>query len=119
MPTIFHITSESDWLAAQEGGTYRLSTRNRTLDEEGFIHCSDAHQVARIANVLDGEPDEHLVVLWIATDKLDAEVRYENLDGGTELFPHIYGALPISAVTSVNTLQRDSSGRYTFVEQGP
>jgi uncharacterized protein (DUF952 family) len=116
---IFHITSASDWSAAQDGGAYRLSTRSRTLDEEGFIHCSEANQVARIANTLYSDVQTPLVVLMIAVDRLRARVRYENLDGGTEIFPHIYGALPVEAVISARPLQRDSTGRFTFTERVP
>ena len=31
----------------------------------------------------------------------------ENLEGGEELFPHIYGPIPIGAVTEVSMLTRD------------
>jgi predicted RecB family nuclease len=40
MEHIFHVTRVNDWRAAQAGGSYRVSTRDRTLEEEGFIHCS-------------------------------------------------------------------------------
>ena len=116
MSTIFHIAYKRDWLAAQEAGVYRISTRDRSLDDEGFIHCSDADQVARIANGAYTDVAEPLVVLVIASERLDAEVRYETLDGGTELFPHIYGELPIQSVTSIRDLQRDSAGTFAFAE---
>jgi len=32
----------------------------------------------------------------------------ENLTGGQELFPHIYGAIPVSAVVDVVALVRDT-----------
>ena len=32
---VFHIASASDWLAAQGGGEYRISTRGRTVEQEG------------------------------------------------------------------------------------
>ena len=113
MPTILHIASGSDWQAAMKCGEYRLSTRGRTLEEEGFIHCADADQVLRIADAVYGDVDEALVVLEVSTDALNAEVRYESLDGGTELFPHIYGVLPVHAVTSMTPLRR-GWGAYSF-----
>jgi uncharacterized protein (DUF952 family) len=113
---IFHIASKADWLAAQGAGEYRGSTRDRTLDEEGFIHCSTADQVTRIANDFYSDAEVDLAVLEIAPERLDAEVRYENLDGGAELFPHIYGALPVDGVVSVTPLARDSSGTFVFHE---
>ncbi len=114
MSVIFHITSERDWALAQKAGEYRLSTRGVELEEQGFIHCSDAHQVERIANAVYGDFAGWLVVLEIQVDGLEAEVRYESLDGGTELFPHVYGALPVTAVRSVVTLRKDSSGKWWF-----
>jgi uncharacterized protein (DUF952 family)/ubiquinone/menaquinone biosynthesis C-methylase UbiE len=118
MSVIFHITPERDWALAQETGEYRLSTRGVELDEQGFIHCSDAHQVVRIANAVYGDFEGLLVVLEIQVDSLDAEVRYENLDGGTELFPHVYGAIPVTAVSSVVTLRKGSSGQWWFSRAG-
>jgi len=110
---IFHITARADWSAALGDGVYLLSTRGKSLEQQGFIHCSDSHQVARIANAIySGASD--LVVLTIAVERLSAEVRYENLGGGGELYPHIYGPLPVAAVTSVEPLSPDSDGTFHF-----
>jgi len=114
MSAIFHVTSETDWAQARRDGEYRLSTRGVTLEEQGFIHCSTAEQVERIANVVYADFEGWLVVLEIYADRLEAEVRYENLDGGTEVFPHIYGALPVRAVTRVITLRKNSAGQWWF-----
>lgn len=118
MASVFHITSERDWLAAQESGEYRLSTRGQALAADGFIHCSDAHQVTRIANAVYGDTDEPVVVLEVSTDDLDIDVRYENLDGGGELFLHVYGALPLGAVVAIHPLERDSAGEFRGTERG-
>ena len=53
-------------------------------------------------------------VLRIATDKLNAEVRYEDLEGGTALFPHVYGPLNLDAVVAIMPLPRRSDGTFTF-----
>ena len=67
---------------------------------EGFIHCSYAHQVAGVANrIFKGRQD--LVLLEIDPARLDCTVVDENLEGGSELFPHIYGRLQMSAVIAV------------------
>lgn len=54
MPELTHITERSLWDAAHETGTYEMSTRGRTLQEEGFIHCSTRAQLPRVAAFLDG-----------------------------------------------------------------
>jgi glutathione S-transferase len=95
---IYHIADERDWREAQRTGLYRVSTRGRTLDEEGFIHCSRASQVAAVAGRfyagLSG-----LVLLTIDPARVRAEVRHEAVPGSDELFPHIYGPLDTDAVT--------------------
>jgi uncharacterized protein (DUF952 family) len=60
--TIYHIALQSVWALASEVGEYRVSTRGKTLDEQGFIHASDAHQVAGVANVVYRQ-DDGLAVL--------------------------------------------------------
>ena len=45
-----------------------------------------------------------LVLLEIDLARVPGEVRWENLEGGSELFPHLYGPLPASAVISVQAL---------------
>jgi uncharacterized protein (DUF952 family) len=98
---IFHIAFESDWQAAQQDGTYRVSTRGLSLDEVGFIHAGFEYQVATVGAAFYADASAPLVVLVIDTDLLNAPVVVENLDGGDEGFPHIYGPLPTTAVVDV------------------
>jgi uncharacterized protein (DUF952 family) len=44
------------------------------------------------------------VVFEIDPALLSCKVIDENLEGGIELFPHIYGRLPMSAVTRIQKL---------------
>jgi len=60
-----------------------------------------------------------LVVLRIAIDRLNAEVRYENLDGGLELFPHVYGRLNLDAVVAVMPLPAGKDGTFAFASVKP
>jgi uncharacterized protein (DUF952 family) len=79
----------------------------------GFIHCSSAVQVARIANaVYPGASG--LVVLAIAQDRLHSEVRWEHPAGEDELFPHIYGPLNVDAVTVIYPLEPGADGSFDF-----
>ncbi len=54
MPELTHITERSLWDAARDTGMYEMSTRGRTLQEEGFVHCSPRAQLPRVAAFLDG-----------------------------------------------------------------
>ncbi len=97
---IFHITREADWRAAQAAGTYGISTRDRTLEDVGFIHCSYANQVANVANAFYQGLDD-LVLLVIDRQLLEPEVRDERVGAGDERFPHVYGPLNLDAVIQV------------------
>jgi uncharacterized protein (DUF952 family) len=78
---------------------------------EGFIHCSDSHQVVWVANQrFRGRQD--LVLLHIDPAQLGLEVRYENLEGGIQQFPHVYGAIPVSAVVEVAAFQPSDDGTF-------
>ena len=110
MEPIFHIASATDWHAAQASSEYRISTRGRTLQEEGFIHCSYADQVCRVANAFYRGMDG-LVLLVIDRSRVRAEVRDET-SGGDERFPHMYGPLNIDAV--IDVLPFEPLGDGTF-----
>lgn len=87
MDIILHITRREDWKAAQASDAYRADT----LASQGFIHCSTPEQVIPVANArFRGQ--EGLVLLAIDSGAVEAEIRYENLEGGDELFPHTDGA---------------------------
>jgi len=109
--SLFHVALASDWHAARAAGEYRISTLGRTLEGEGFIHCSYVGQVEHTANAFYREVTEPLVLLTIDPARLDADVVAENAGGGIELFPHVYGPIPTGAVVAVTELSRDATGR--------
>ncbi len=97
---IFHITLTEDWEAAKRAGEYRVSTRGASLEKVGFIHASLRDQVERIGSFLYATVSGPVIVLQIDPHRVSAPVRLENLEGGSELFPHIYGPLGIDAVVA-------------------
>ena len=103
---IFHITTRSAWEDARRAGRYVAPG----YDPEGFIHLSDAHQVARVANArFRGTPD--LLLLCVTVDRLGAPLRYEPGDPGSdELFPHLYGPIEVGAVERVLPLVEGAEG---------
>ena len=106
---IMHIALPSDWQQAQRGGEYRVSTRGLSLEQQGFIHCSYPHQLEGVANRFYGDLSE-LLLLHIDVDLLDAELKIEPpADGIEELFPHVYGPIPTSAVVATTLWQRDDT----------
>lgn len=107
---VYHCSLVSDWAAAQATGEYTVSSRGRTLEQEGFVHASYAEQVAGVLDRFYADLDEPLCLLTIDPDALDVPLVAENLMGGTELFPHIYGPVPTAAVVEVTELVRTDKG---------
>jgi uncharacterized protein (DUF952 family) len=103
VPQIFHVALRPDWDAARaSGGPYEISTRGRTLQEVGFIHaCQSLDQVTRVRRSFYADRDD-LVLLVIDTDRLESPVRHEPADG--DIYPHIYGPLPLDAVIEVRPI---------------
>jgi glutathione S-transferase len=102
---IFHVATLADWERARATGRYATSTLGRTLAEEGFIHASRADQWRGVLERFYAGVTEPLVLLEIDTALLDAPVVEEPAaPGAAEAFPHVYGAVPVAAVTAVTSL---------------
>ena len=86
MTLIYHIAAAADWEQARRDGQYTMSTRGRTLAEEGFIHASTAAQVPLVAAAYYQDvPD--LVLLVIDTERVGPELRYEQVPGQPDPTP--------------------------------
>ncbi|WP_241681408.1 DUF952 domain-containing protein [Pseudactinotalea terrae] len=100
---VTHLALAADWAAAQVAGVYEVSTRGRSLAQEGFVHAAFPHQVDGVARRFYADVTEPLVLLEIDPGALDAEVVVEAgdpADPSSERFPHVYGPIPVSAVVS-------------------
>ena len=92
---ILHVVARSAWDAARTSSTYRAES----LDSEGFIHFSSWSQLAAtVGRYYAGVPD--LVVLVVDEAALD-DLRMELSPSTGQTFPHLYGPLPVTAVTDV------------------
>jgi uncharacterized protein (DUF952 family)/uncharacterized glyoxalase superfamily protein PhnB len=111
MEILFHIARRRDWEAAQRVGAYRISTLDRTLEQEGFIHLSFARQVRGVADRFYADINDLLVLLSIDPAKLTAPVVTEPAAGTDEEFPHLYGELAVEAVRRVTAYRRGDDSR--------
>lgn len=109
MAVIFHITRDDAWNSSAVAGIYRT----KMFPIEGFIHCSTREQVIQVAN-LRFRGQTGLVLLSIDTDKVTAEILYENLEGGQQMFPHIYGELNLDAVVQVAEFEPGTDGYFSL-----
>jgi len=93
---IYKILPAAAWAAALATGVYAGSDDDA---RDGFIHFSRAHQVAATARKhFAGKTD--LLLLEVRAETLGAALRDETSRGG-ELFPHLYGPLPVALVRRV------------------
>ena len=103
---LFHLALKGDWEQAQDSGTYQWSTRGMRLTEVGFIHCSWQEQVPKTFERFYADAGE-IVLLEIDPTRLNSPLRADAIPTG-ELFPHLYGPLPIEAVRSITPYGSDS-----------
>jgi len=115
---IWHIALQDDWRDAQPSGSYLVSTRGLTLEEVGYIHCSKPEQIEGVAQRFYADLSE-LLLLEVDPERVESEIVEEPpAPGVSELFPHIYGPLPITAVCSVRQWTRGETG-WVLPDQGP
>ena len=102
---IYHMCLRPEWELAAQSGVYSGSSQDRA---DGFIHFSTAAQLPESAR-RHRSGQEGLVLLAVDANALGAALRWEPSRGGA-LFPHLYGALPVSAVRSIVDLPLGSDG---------
>jgi uncharacterized protein (DUF952 family) len=109
MTVIYKILSAAEWAEAERAGEFR----GAGLDlSDGFIHFSTAAQAEETAaKHFAGHAD--LVLAAIDDAALGTALKWEVARGG-QLFPHLYGALPLSAVSWVKPLPLGAGGRHVF-----
>lgn len=112
--TIYHMCRADEWRAAQETGSYGGSSQDKA---DGFIHFSTAAQV-RVSAAKHRAGQDNLVLLGVDADTLGGALKWEPSRGG-QLFPHLYGALPIAAVTWADPLTLDADGLHVFPNHVP
>lgn len=107
---LLHITTAAPWRVALAAGSHVVPS----LRSEGFIHLSSPEQVHLPANRLYAGRDD-LLLLVIDPARLVAEVRWEpGVPGDPDAmrFPHLYGPLPVAAVTSVVPWRPGADGAF-------
>ena len=112
--TIYKISERSVWDAAACAGLYPGSEADR---RDGFIHFSTAAQLAETAaKHFAGQTD--LMLLAVDSEALGPTLKWERSRRG-DLFPHLYAALPLSAVRWARPLPEEIGGRRLLPELEP
>ena len=104
-------TPEKDALEAE--GSFAGAQVDKS---DGYIHLSTAAQLTETVDKHFGGQDG----LWVAEVDLAVvadQIRWEPSRGG-QLFPHLYGDLPLDAVVAYSPLERDEAGQVQLPVTG-
>lgn len=111
--TVFKLIDATEWTAALGVGHYDGSPVDRA---DGYIHMSTAAQLAETARRHYAGRDG-LMLLTVDTGALAERLVWEPSRGG-DLFPHLYGPLPGTAVGTVRALTVSDDGQMRFDDGG-
>lgn len=106
---IYHMCTKAEWKTAEAEGVYRGSSQDAA---DGFIHFSTKEQVA-VSAAKHRAGQTGLVLLSVDPGSLGDALKWEPSRGGA-LFPHLYGPLPLAAVTGVDDLPLGDDGQHLF-----
>lgn len=99
MRLVFKICTALEWEEAARARQY-LGSADDIRD--GFIHLSASHQLAgTAAKYFSGKTD--LVLVAFSDEQLGPRLKWEESRGG-DLFPHLYGSLPVALALWVKPL---------------
>jgi uncharacterized protein (DUF952 family) len=103
---IYKIATTADWRAAERSGRFEGSAHDKA---DGFIHFSTASQLKEtLALYYAGVND--IVLVAVDPGPLGAALKWEHAPSRGEDFPHLYDALPLTAVKWTHVLTRDAQG---------
>ena len=92
---VYKLLPVAEWEPARAVGEFRGSP----VDEaDGYIHFSTGAQVLETAVRYFADARD-LAMLTVDADRLGDALRWEPSRGG-DLFPHLYGPLPVAAVVA-------------------
>jgi uncharacterized protein (DUF952 family) len=112
--TIYKICPNALWGEAERVGVFRGAPVDA---RDGFIHFSSATQVRDTATrYFAGASD--LMLIAVDADALGEALKWEVSRGG-DLFPHLYGELPLAAVLWVRPLPLGVDQQHVFPELMP
>ncbi|MET7668628.1 DUF952 domain-containing protein [Micromonospora luteifusca] len=100
---IYKLLSSAEWDAALAAGAF---AGTHVDHESGFIHLSGADQVVETAR-RHFAGATGLTLLSVEEERLGDALRWEPSRGG-QLFPHVYGPLPVTAVVAAQALPADT-----------
>ena len=105
----YKLVDADAWAEARAAGVFEGSAVDHA---DGYIHMSTAAQLVETAR-RHYAGRSGLRLLTVETTGLGEALRWEASRGG-ELFPHLYGPLPLAAVTAERGLSVREDGVMVF-----
>ena len=102
---IYHITNTQGFKSLMLTGSYKPEL----FSQDGFVHCSFRNQVTQTANRYFVTQDK-LILFEINEISLSNYLKIENLEGGKDLFPHIYSSIPVESINQFAFLGKTKNG---------
>jgi uncharacterized protein (DUF952 family) len=110
--TIYKILPKQLWYESVDNGSFTGSPIDIA---DGFIHFSTAAQLHETARRhFSGVPD--LLLVAVAAGTLGDALKWELSRDGGDVFPHLYGSLPVNLAIWVKPLPLDSHFRPVVPE---
>ena len=111
-PLIYKVCAAAEWRAAAAEGVYGGAPVDLA---DGFIHFSTARQLREtVRRYFAGIGD--LMLVEVEAAALGPALKWEPSRGG-DLFPHLYGDLPLSAVTRAWDFPREAGGERGYPQE--
>jgi len=106
---VYKIVATEEWAKAKVAGVFKGASVDRA---DGFIHFSTAEQAPETAAKWFASRSD-LTLAAVDVEALGEALRWEPSRGGA-LFPHLYAALPMSAVVWSRPLPLGADGAHVF-----
>ena len=90
---LIHLIEREDWESAREENPLF----QKSFIQFGFVHCCLPDQTESVLSQWFAGNNE-VIAVEIDSEKLKFPLVFENLEGGNEDFPHIYGPVNIDAI---------------------
>ena len=110
MSKVFKVCEQDDWESTKNEDFFLGSKTDRN---DGFIHFSTSEQLEETLEKYF-KSKSSLYLLEVKTD--DVELVWE-ISRNDQLFPHLYGPLPLNMVSQVYRISVDDEGKHIIPKQ--
>lgn len=113
LDTAYKVLTAAEMAVLERDGTFAGAAIDRA---DGYIHLSTADQLTEtVDRHFAGQDGLHVAAVDLGS--FGGSLRWEPSRGG-QMFPHLYGPLPLETVIAYGPMERDESGRVRLPVAG-